>query len=95
MAAGFSGVLLTYVEVMRGTILLQLFIIYYGCQSLDAYIAALLGLGLNYAAYEARSSRRAQAIPVGQLEARVLGLTECRPPAGARRRCGWPGADDE
>jgi polar amino acid transport system substrate-binding protein len=74
------GVLLTYVEVMRGTpILLQLFIIYYGLPiRLDAYIAALLGLGLNYAAYESEIYRGAlEAIPAGQLEAaRVLGLTE-------------------
>jgi len=74
------GALLTYVEVMRGTpILLQLFIIYYGLPiRLDAYIAALLGLGLNYAAYESEIYRGAlEAIPAGQLEAaRVLGLTE-------------------
>jgi polar amino acid transport system substrate-binding protein len=74
------GALLTYVEVMRGTpILLQLFIIYYGLPiKLDAYAAALLGLGLNYAAYESEIYRGAlEAIPLGQLEAaRVLGLTE-------------------
>jgi polar amino acid transport system substrate-binding protein len=75
-------VLTTYVEVMRGTpVLLQLFVIYYGLASvitLDAYLAALLGLGLNYAAYESEIYRGAlQAIPVAQLEAaRVLGLTE-------------------
>ncbi len=71
-----------YVEVMRGTpILLQLFVIYYGLASvitLDAFTAALLGLGLNYAAYESEIYRGAlQAIPTAQLEAaRVLGLTE-------------------
>jgi polar amino acid transport system substrate-binding protein len=74
------GVLLTYVEVMRGTpILLQLFIIYYGLPiKLDAYIAALLGLGLNYAAYESEIYRGAlEAVPRGQLEAaRTLGLSE-------------------
>jgi len=72
--------LLTYVEVMRGTpILLQLFIIYYGLPiKLDAYAAALLGLGLNYAAYESEIYRGAlEAIPVVQLEAAcVLGLTD-------------------
>ncbi len=74
--------LTTYVEVMRGTpILLQLFVIYYGLASvitLDAFTAALLGLGLNYAAYESEIYRGAlQAIPLAQLEAaRVLGLTE-------------------
>ena len=71
-----------YVEVMRGTpILLQLFVIYYGLASiirLPAFIAALLGLGLNYAAYESEIYRSAlDAIPRGQLEAaRVLGFTK-------------------
>ena len=70
-----------YVEVMRGTpVLLQLFVIYYGLASivrLPAFVAALLGLGLNYAAYEAEIYRSAlEAIPRGQLEAaRVLGFT--------------------
>jgi polar amino acid transport system substrate-binding protein len=74
--------LAAYVEVMRGTpILLQLFVIYYGVARLvrlDAYLAALLGLGLNYAAYESEIYRAAlEAIPAVQLEAaRVLGLTE-------------------
>jgi polar amino acid transport system substrate-binding protein len=75
-------VLLTfYVEVMRGTpILLQLFVIYYGLASvvrLPAFLAALLGLGLNYAAYESEIYRGAlEAIPRGQLEAaEVLGLS--------------------
>ena len=43
-----------YVEVMRGTpVLLQLFVIYYGLSSmvrLPAFLAALIDLGLNYAA---------------------------------------------
>ncbi len=47
-----------YVEVMRGTpVLLQLFVIYYGLSSvvfLPAFLAALIGLGLNYGAYRAR-----------------------------------------
>jgi len=70
-----------YVEVIRGTpILLQLFVIYYGLASvvrLPAFIAALLGLGLNYAAYESEIYRGALlAVPRGQLEAaRVLGLS--------------------
>lgn len=71
----------TYVEVMRGTpVLLQLFVIYYGFASivrLPAFVAALLGLGMNYAAYESEIYRSAlEAIPRGQLEAaRVLGFT--------------------
>jgi polar amino acid transport system substrate-binding protein len=73
-----------YVEVMRGTpILLQLFVIYYGFASvarLDAYVAALIGLGLNYAAYESEIYRSAlEAIPTVQLEAaRVLGLSKAQ-----------------
>jgi polar amino acid transport system substrate-binding protein len=75
-------VLTGYVELMRGTpILLQLFVIYYGLAAairLPAFAAALLGLALNYAAYESEIYRAAlEAIPVGQLEAaRTLGLSE-------------------
>jgi polar amino acid transport system substrate-binding protein len=75
------GLLTVYVEVMRGTpVLLQLFVIYYGLASvvrLPAYVAALLGLGLNYAAYESEIYRSAlQAVPRAQLEAaRTLGFT--------------------
>jgi polar amino acid transport system substrate-binding protein len=71
-----------YVELMRGTpILLQLFVIYYGLAAairLPAFVAAILGLALNYAAYESEIYRSAlQAIPAGQLEAaRTLGLSE-------------------
>jgi polar amino acid transport system substrate-binding protein len=71
-----------YVELMRGTpILLQLFVIYYGLAAairLPAFVAATLGLALNYAAYESEIYRSAlQAIPKGQLEAaRTLGLSE-------------------
>jgi polar amino acid transport system substrate-binding protein len=74
--------LAAYVEVMRGTpVLLQLFVIYYGLASvvrLPAFAAAVLGLGLNYAAYEAEIYRAAlEAIPRPQLEAaRTLGLSE-------------------
>lgn len=78
----FSRLMLTvYVEVMRGTpVLLQLFVIYYGLASvirLPAFIAALLGLGLNYAAYESEIYRSAlEAVPRGQLDAaRILGFT--------------------
>jgi polar amino acid transport system substrate-binding protein len=74
--------LAVYVEVMRGTpVLLQLFVIYYGLSSvvrLPAMAAAILGLGLNYAAYESEIYRAAlEAIPRAQLEAgRTLGLSE-------------------
>jgi polar amino acid transport system substrate-binding protein len=74
--------LTTYVEVIRGTpILLQLFVLYYGLAAavrLPAFVAALLGLALNYAAYESEIYRSAlEAISPGQLEAaRTLGLSE-------------------
>jgi polar amino acid transport system substrate-binding protein len=74
-------VVTTYVEVMRGTpVLLQLFVLYYGLASvvrLDPWVAAIVGLGLNYAAYESEIYRSAlEAIPRGQLDAaRVLGFT--------------------
>jgi polar amino acid transport system substrate-binding protein len=73
--------LVTYVEVMRGTpVLLQLFVIYYGLAAvvrLPAYLAAVLGLGLNYAAYESEIYRSAlEAVPRGQLDAaQSLGFT--------------------
>ena len=69
-----------YIELFRGTpVLLQLFVLYYGLGeyvSLGPVQAAVLGLGLNYAAYEAEVYRGALlAIPRGQSEAaRALGL---------------------
>jgi polar amino acid transport system substrate-binding protein len=72
----------TYVEIVRGTpVLLQLFVLYYGLSAvirLPAFVAALLGLGLNYAAYESEIYRGAlEAVSRGQLEAaRTLGFTE-------------------
>ena len=71
-----------YVEITRGTpVLLQLFVIYYGLSAvvrLPAFVAALVGLGLNYAAYESEIYRSAmEAVPRGQLEAaRTLGFSE-------------------
>jgi polar amino acid transport system substrate-binding protein len=76
-------VLLTsWVELIRGTpLLLQLFVLYFGLAAvvqLPAFLAALIGLGLNYAAYESEIYRGAlEAVPVGQLDAaRALGLSE-------------------
>jgi polar amino acid transport system substrate-binding protein len=75
-------ILTAYVEVIRGTpVLLQLFVLYYGLSAvvrLPAFVAALIGLGLNYAAYESEIYRGAmEAVSRGQLEAaRTLGLTE-------------------
>jgi polar amino acid transport system substrate-binding protein len=80
---GLARLALTgYVELIRGTpLLLQLFVLYYGLAAavrLPAFAAALLGLALNYAAYESEIYRSALlSVPVGQLEAsRALGFTE-------------------
>jgi polar amino acid transport system substrate-binding protein len=73
-----------YVELVRGTpVLLQLFVIYYGLAGivrLPAFLAAVLGLGLNYAAYEAEIYRGAlEAVSRTQLEAaRTLGFSEAQ-----------------
>ncbi|HWX20622.1 MAG TPA: ABC transporter permease subunit [Candidatus Binatia bacterium] len=71
-----------YVEVIRGTpLLIQLFLIYYGLPEigirLNAFCAAILGLGLNYAASESENYRAGiQAIPHGQTEAALaLGMS--------------------
>ena len=74
--------LTAWVELIRGTpLLLQLFVLYFGLAvvvDLPAFVAALLGLGLNYAAYESEIYRGAlEAVPAGQLDAaRTLGLSE-------------------
>jgi len=70
-----------YIEIFRGTpVLLQLYVIYYGLApyvALGPMIAAILGLGMNYAAYEAEVYRGALlALPRGQTEAaQSLGMT--------------------
>jgi polar amino acid transport system substrate-binding protein len=70
-----------YVEVFRGTpVLLQLFLLYYGIAAvvhLSALQAAVIGLGLNYGAYEAEVHRAALgSIPAGQDDAAAaLGLS--------------------
>jgi polar amino acid transport system substrate-binding protein len=71
-----------YVEVVRGTpILLQLAVIYYLLPEvglrLPAFWSGVLGLALNYAAYEAENYRAGLlAVPRGQLEAALaLGMT--------------------
>ena len=74
------GVARVYVELFRGTpVLLQLFVLYYGLATyinLGPVQAAVLGLGLNYGAYEAEVYRGALlAIPRGQTEAaKALGM---------------------
>lgn len=78
---GLRGVAHAYVELFRGTpLLLQLYVLYFGLADvvrLNPISAAILGLGLNYAAYEAEVHRGAlAALPRGQSEAaRALGLS--------------------
>ena len=100
MRAALTG----YVELMRGTpILLQLFVLYYGIAAamrLPAFVAAFLGLALNYAAYESEIYRGAlEAVPAGQLEAaRTLGLHRTAGAAARSRAAGvspGAGADDQ
>ena len=72
-----------YIELIRGTpLLIQLLILFYGLPNigikLDPFVAGVLGLALNYAAYEAENYRAGLlAIPKGQMEAaRALGMTQ-------------------
>jgi polar amino acid transport system substrate-binding protein len=76
---------LAYIELIRGTpLLIQLFILFYGLPhfgiKLPPFAAAILGLGLNYAAYEAENFRGGLlAVPKGQLEAALsLGLSKAQ-----------------
>lgn len=80
-----------YVEVIRGTpLLLQLLMIYYivpdlfraadlgeAIKWLSPFLAGVIGLAINYSAYEAENYRAGlQAIPPGQMEAALaLGMT--------------------
>jgi polar amino acid transport system substrate-binding protein len=79
-----------YVEFFRGIpVLLLLFFLYYGLPAigarygleswlnLSAYLAAVLGFGLNYAAYESEIYRAGiGSIPIGQWEAAAsLGMS--------------------
>ncbi len=77
-----SNTALGYVELLRGTpLLLQLLVLYFGLPSLGlafpAWVAGIIGLSLNYAAYEAEIYRGAiGAVPRGQMEAAVsLGMS--------------------
>ncbi len=78
-----SNLASAYIEIYRGTpLLIQLFILYYGLPnigiSLSPMLAAFLGLGMNYAAYEAEIYRAGlMAVPKGQMEAALsLGMTQ-------------------
>lgn len=74
----------SYIEIYRGTpLLIQLFILYYGLPNvgitLSPIAAALIGLGMNYAAYEAEIYRAGiESVPKGQMEA-ALSLGMSRP----------------
>jgi polar amino acid transport system substrate-binding protein len=76
-----GGLATAYVEIYRGTpLLIQLFIIYYGLPNigiaLSPLAAAIVGLGMNYAAYEAEVYRAGiEAVSAGQVEAALsLGM---------------------
>jgi polar amino acid transport system substrate-binding protein len=84
-----------YVEFFRGTpVLVQLLFLYFGLPAvgitMPGWLTALVGLGLNYAAYESQVYRAAlDAIPNGQWEAAYsLGMT----PVLAFRRIIFPQA---
>lgn len=79
----FSVLATAYIELYRGTpLLIQLYILYYGLPnigiSLNPLTAAFLGLGMNYAAYEAEIYRAGiNSVPKGQTEAALsLGMTQ-------------------
>jgi His/Glu/Gln/Arg/opine family amino acid ABC transporter permease subunit len=67
-----------YIEFFRGTpVLVQLLFLYFGLPTIGlampGWLTALVGLGLNYAAYESQVYRAAlEAIPRGQWEAAYL-----------------------
>jgi polar amino acid transport system substrate-binding protein len=77
-----SALTVAYIELIRGTpLLIQLFLIFYGLPhigiKLSPMLAAILGLALNYSAYEAENYRAGiQSIPRTQTEAALaLGMT--------------------
>lgn len=78
-----SMILGLYVEVLRGTpLMLQLFFLYFLLPrvlpfTFSPIVAAIIGLAVNYSAYEAEIYRAGlQAIPKGQMDAALaLGMT--------------------
>lgn len=77
-----SRLAVSYVEIVRGTpLVLQLYVIFFLLPelgiNLNAFWAAILGLAINYSAYEAEIYRAGiQAIPRGQMEAALsLGMS--------------------
>ena len=85
----FSQLARVYIELIRGTpLLIQLFFIHYGIPeiskhiftdpiALHPFVSAVIGLGLNYGAYEAENYRAGLfSVPRGQMEAAIaLGMT--------------------
>ena len=77
--------LAAYVEIVRGTpLMLQLYALFFLLPELGivlpAFVTGVVGLGLNYAAYEAEIYRAGlDAVPAGQLEAALsLGMTRAQ-----------------
>ena len=73
------------IEVVRGTpLLIQILFVFYGLPNigirLAPFVAGVLALGLNYAAYEAENYRAGlQAVPRGQTEAAIaLNMTRAQ-----------------
>lgn len=78
-----SRIAVGYIEIVRGTpVLIQLFFIFYGLPNiglkLTPFWAGVIGLGINYAAYEAENYRAGlMAVPRAQMEgALALGMTK-------------------
>jgi polar amino acid transport system substrate-binding protein len=77
-----SRLAIAYIETIRGTpVLIQLFFIFYGLPNigikLSPFVAGAVGLGLNYAAYEAENYRAGLvSVPKAQMEgALALAMT--------------------
>jgi polar amino acid transport system substrate-binding protein len=82
-SAPFRWLAAIYVEFLRGTpLMLQLFVLYFLLPeigiTIPAFFAAIIGLAINYSAYEAEIYRAGlQAIPRGQMEAALaLGMSQ-------------------
>jgi polar amino acid transport system substrate-binding protein len=81
-SAVIQFVVACYIEIMRGTpLLIQLLFIFYALPKTGIHFSpfwsGVIGLGLNYAAFEAENYRAGiMSVPKGQMEAaRALGMT--------------------
>jgi polar amino acid transport system substrate-binding protein len=84
-ARPLAWVAVSVIEVVRGTpLLIQILFVFYGLPNigirLAPFVAGVLALGLNYAAYEAENYRAGlQAVPRGQTEAAIaLNMTRAQ-----------------